>query len=73
MNSLVAHIGCTIEKHLNDICYLESEVDIVEEKDDVIIEEVDNGFEFCPECNEKALLNNGGCMTCQQCGYSKCG
>ena len=72
-NSLIAHIGCTIEQHLKDICYLEDEV-LVEVKDDVSIEKVDDSlFEICPECNEKALLNNGGCMTCQQCGFSKCG
>lgn len=75
MNSLIAHIGCTIEKHLKEICFLEDDKPQVFEKDEnVEIEKVDDSlFEYCPECNEKALLNNGGCMTCQQCGFSKCG
>jgi ribonucleoside-diphosphate reductase alpha chain len=75
MNSLIAHIGCTIEKHLKEICFLEDDKPQVFEKaSEVSIEKVDDSmFEICPECNEKALLNNGGCMTCQQCGFSKCG
>ena len=27
----------------------------------------------CPECNEKSLIYQEGCLTCQTCGYSKCG
>lgn len=27
----------------------------------------------CPECGEYAVVNNGGCPTCQDCGHSKCG
>lgn len=27
----------------------------------------------CPECNEKTLIYQEGCLTCQTCGYSKCG
>lgn len=26
----------------------------------------------CPECGE-SLINTGGCISCQNCGYSKCG
>jgi len=75
MNSLIAHIGYTIEKHLKEICFLEDDAPQAFEKESgVEIEKVDDSlFEYCLECNEKALLNNGGCYTCQQCGYSKCG
>ena len=27
---------------------------------------------FCPECGNK-LEHEGGCVTCRECGYSKCG
>jgi ribonucleoside-diphosphate reductase alpha chain len=74
MNSLIAHIGYTIERHLKDICYFEGGESIVEPQVDLEIDEIDNSqFEICPECQEKALLNSGGCMTCTQCGFSKCG
>ncbi len=29
-------------------------------------------MKFCPECGEK-LEHEGGCVTCRNCGYSKCG
>ncbi|MDD3195979.1 MAG: adenosylcobalamin-dependent ribonucleoside-diphosphate reductase [Paludibacter sp.] len=27
----------------------------------------------CPHCGEKALVYQEGCLTCKNCGYSKCG
>ena len=27
----------------------------------------------CPSCGEKALVYQEGCLTCKNCGYSKCG
>lgn len=27
----------------------------------------------CPECGEEALIYQDGCLTCNACGYSKCG
>ncbi|MBM6665231.1 hypothetical protein H6B12_10190, partial [Flavonifractor plautii] len=27
---------------------------------------------FCPECGSR-LEHEGGCVTCRDCGYSKCG
>jgi len=27
----------------------------------------------CPECGEKAVIYQDGCLTCTNCGYSKCG
>lgn len=29
--------------------------------------------EKCPECGQYAMHNLGGCLTCSDCGYSKCG
>ncbi len=31
------------------------------------------GFTECPECGEKTLRAEGGCFTCSNCSYSKCG
>jgi ribonucleoside-diphosphate reductase alpha chain len=27
----------------------------------------------CPECNQNTLVFQDGCLTCTNCGYSKCG
>ncbi len=32
----------------------------------------DDGMKICPECKEKTLIYEGGCVTCRSCGYSKC-
>lgn len=32
----------------------------------------DAQYKFCPECGS-ALEHEGGCVTCRNCGYSKCG
>ena len=29
-------------------------------------------YEECPECHEKTLSHVGGCIQCNNCGYSKC-
>ena len=31
-----------------------------------------NEFSICPECNQKTLKMENGCMSCHSCGYSKC-
>lgn len=30
-------------------------------------------YETCPECGEKALMKVEGCVSCNNCGFSKCG
>lgn len=29
--------------------------------------------QICPECGQKTLIYQEGCLTCSNCGYSKCG
>jgi len=33
---------------------------------------VDLNLERCPDCGDRALVFESGCMTCRSCGYSKC-
>ncbi len=30
-------------------------------------------FDKCPSCGEMALVHEGGCEHCMQCGYDACG
>lgn len=36
-------------------------------------EEIQAGLTECPECHKHSLRHEGGCATCQECGYSRCG
>ena len=27
---------------------------------------------MCPSCDNRSVVNEGGCLTCQSCGWSKC-
>lgn len=29
-------------------------------------------FMMCPSCDSRSVVNEGGCLTCQSCGWSKC-
>jgi ribonucleoside-diphosphate reductase alpha chain len=31
-----------------------------------------SGIQYCPECGS-LIEHEGGCVTCRNCGYSKCG
>jgi ribonucleoside-diphosphate reductase alpha chain len=33
---------------------------------------IDLNLERCPDCGDRALAFEAGCMTCRSCGYSKC-
>ena len=32
----------------------------------------DNGMMICTECHNHSVTNEGGCLTCRDCGWSKC-
>ena len=32
----------------------------------------DNGMMICTECHNHSVVNEGGCLTCRECGWSKC-
>jgi len=32
----------------------------------------DNGYLVCTKCNNHSVVNEAGCLTCKECGWSKC-
>ena len=31
-----------------------------------------NGHLVCAKCSNHSVINEGGCLTCKECGWSKC-
>ncbi|HEX2937524.1 MAG TPA: TSCPD domain-containing protein, partial [Ruminiclostridium sp.] len=50
----------------------EKTIKVPDAKEYDYVEHVDVNMKFCPECGQK-LEHEGGCVTCRNCGYSKCG
>jgi hypothetical protein len=75
MPSLVAEIGSVIEQHLKSIGVIKVEVDEHQQAYLEAKKEEAKGVEMqlCAKCNVKALILMDGCMTCTNCGDSKCG
>lgn len=48
----------------------DSDEDVELPQQDDVVSELDG--EICPECGQKAIVHEGGCMCCKACGYSKC-
>ena len=88
MPSLVAEIGWAIEDHLQKIGMM-SKIEIPEHQQKIMDEkradfeqansadkEVSDfppNAELCKKCSHKAVILMDGCMTCLNCGDSKCG
>jgi hypothetical protein len=87
MPSLVAEIGCAIESHLKHIGMIKPEgltdhqKQLIEEKrrEFEALHGTSKGQDFpeqavlCTKCSTKAMVLMDGCMTCLNCGESKCG
>ncbi len=87
MPSLVAELGDVIENHLQLIGMLEAEGLDEHQKQLIAAKraeyESQNGnnnngdfppsAQLCAKCNTKAMIQMDGCMTCLNCGDSKCG
>ena len=87
--SLVSEIGDVIEKHLKKIGMLpDDELDESQrlfvaakkeemEKKQQPSNDATTNFppesQLCKKCSTKAMIRMDGCMTCLNCGYSKCG
>lgn len=68
--SLPAEIGRVIERHLRSIGIMQpkSKKKAPEDKSDA-----PTNRELCPTCNKMGVVRVEGCMSCLECGYSKCG
>jgi hypothetical protein len=75
MPSLVAEIGTVIEQHLIGTGVIKVKVDEHQQAYLEAKKEEAKGVEMqlCTKCNVKALILMDGCMTCTNCGDSKCG
>jgi hypothetical protein len=75
MPSLVAEIGTVIEQHLVATGVIKVKVDAHQQAYLEAKKEEAKGVEMqlCTKCNVKALILMDGCMTCTNCGDSKCG
>lgn len=77
MNSLVAEIGYTIERHLRALGLLATEERVVEVEEHhggvVTAAEKAGRGEYCPKCMAPTMQRQEGCKICTNCGYSSCG
>ena len=86
--SLVAELGHVVETHLENIGMLKSsepdqhQKKLIDEKKDEYLKKNQNsldasGFpkdaQLCAKCQTKAAILMDGCLTCLNCGESKCG
>jgi serine/threonine protein phosphatase PrpC len=85
--SLVAEIGLVLEKHLSNIDlakyneldqhqkdYIASKIQELQDNGETITEDgFPDSAQLCSKCSTKALVLMDGCMTCLNCGDSKCG
>jgi len=86
--SLLAALGEVIERHMIAIGFLKGGEHIHDPEPEAKVVNLDvapgaaGGDEregrdprmrFCPKCNQPGLIQQSGCDTCMECGYSKCG
>ncbi|MEL7463646.1 MAG: adenosylcobalamin-dependent ribonucleoside-diphosphate reductase [Pseudomonadota bacterium] len=73
--SILAAIGGVIERHMVEIGFIEGEglgLKSDPKAEVVAVGEAPQGA-ACPSCGARAMRMMEGCMTCGECGYSKCG
>ena len=73
--SILAAIGGVIERHLIAIGFIEGEglgLKSDPKAEAIAVGEAPRG-PACPACGSYALQMKEGCMTCNDCGHSKCG
>ncbi|GLS85673.1 ribonucleoside-diphosphate reductase, adenosylcobalamin-dependent [Cypionkella aquatica] len=73
--SILAAIGGVIERHLVSIGFIEGEgmgLKTDPQAEVMVVGERPKG-KACPSCGSYALQMKEGCMTCNDCGHSKCG
>ncbi|MGH7103694.1 MAG: adenosylcobalamin-dependent ribonucleoside-diphosphate reductase [Acetobacteraceae bacterium] len=71
--SLVAAIGTILERHMREIGFLIPEVPSLVKKaskPEGLLGTVLGPL--CPRCSQPGLVNENGCLTCLDCGWSRC-
>lgn len=77
--SVLAAIGGVIERHMRDIGYLGGNEAIPPAAPTLNTDRAQlqalgrRGGASCPKCGSHNVKNEGGCLTCFDCTYSKCG
>jgi len=86
--SLVAELGQVVEQHLKNIGMLKTKVPdehqekLIQEKKEEYLKKNSQGLDesgfpkdaqLCHKCSTKAAIMMDGCLTCLNCGESKCG
>jgi hypothetical protein len=86
--SLVAELGQVVEQHLKNIGMLKTKVPdehqekLIQEKKEEYLQKNSQGLDesgfpkdaqLCHKCSTKAAIMMDGCLTCLNCGESKCG
>ena len=73
--SLVAAIGDILERHMRETGFL-ADPDagaVVAQGAAASLTAVHHHGPSCPRCSQPGLVREGGCLSCVQCGWSKCG
>lgn len=74
MPSLVAEIGDVIESHLTGLGLMQRDTSLAEAAKAMVAEKQEKvgNQQQCAKCQEYAVIVMDGCMTCTNCGDSKC-
>lgn len=69
-----AAIGIALKDMYNEMQYRISDADSeLPETDKTNTNESISNMAVCPQCGEKTLVYESGCVSCKACGFSKCG
>ena len=68
--SLVAAIGDVIERHMVETGFLARDVPVAAVKPGMVA--MPQLGPLCPKCSQPGLVREAGCLSCLNCGWSKC-
>ena len=70
LRSILHGIGLVVQKHFHKLD-IDDDIDVASHSCSAV--SISGKGKKCPECKEYTLMPIEGCMTCQNCGYSRCG
>jgi len=68
-------IGKALDDYLTERNINGNDTEILNEKPRITLaqdKKIDDGIMICTECHNHSVVNEGGCLTCRECGWSKC-